>query len=344
MTLFPIVERELRLAARRKSTFRIRSWTAILAILICFVSMFFLWVSSGGRNIAKPLFVNLTGYVFGLSLLAGVFLTSDSLSEEKREGTLGLLFLTDLSGYDVVLGKFVARSLYAFLALAAVLPFMAVPVTLGGVTGAEFWRASLVLLNTLFFSLCAGICVSAFLRDSNRAIANTLGLVLLVTAGLPALGRAFELLAATRSWSVCAWVSPGFSFAHAFERVYATAPARFWWPLLISNSVGLFLLFLAARALPNRWQDSSPQRTAAFSPDHVRIPGRKRLISFRESELTANPVAALAGQDKVIRRFAWLIVAAWALVYFSILTTTSPAVSLFAFGQASGFALFGFSF
>ena len=29
--------------------------------------------------------------------------TADSLSAEKREGTLGLLFLTDLRGYDVVL-------------------------------------------------------------------------------------------------------------------------------------------------------------------------------------------------------------------------------------------------
>jgi len=38
---------------------------------------------------------------FGFTLLCGVFLTSDCLSEEKREGTLGLLFLTDLKGFDI---------------------------------------------------------------------------------------------------------------------------------------------------------------------------------------------------------------------------------------------------
>ena len=41
---------------------------------------------------------------------AGVFLTADCLSEEKREGTLGLLFLTDLRGHDVALGKLLATS------------------------------------------------------------------------------------------------------------------------------------------------------------------------------------------------------------------------------------------
>ena len=32
-------------------------------------------------------------------------MTADCLSEEKREGTLGLLFLTDLRGYDIVVSS-----------------------------------------------------------------------------------------------------------------------------------------------------------------------------------------------------------------------------------------------
>ena len=51
------------------------------------------------------LFTVLNAIAFIFCLLAGVFLTADCLSEEKREGTLGLLFLTSLKGYDVVLGK-----------------------------------------------------------------------------------------------------------------------------------------------------------------------------------------------------------------------------------------------
>ena len=56
------------------------------------------------------LFCILTGSAVFYCLLSGVWFTADCLSEEKREGTLGLLFLTDLKGYDVVLGKLVATS------------------------------------------------------------------------------------------------------------------------------------------------------------------------------------------------------------------------------------------
>ena len=66
------------------------------------------------RGPFRQLFAALAGCAFILCLFAGVFLTSDSLSEEKREGTLGLLFLSSLLGSDIVLGKFSALALNAF--------------------------------------------------------------------------------------------------------------------------------------------------------------------------------------------------------------------------------------
>lgn len=45
-------------------------------------------------ELSKTLFVALGVLALGFCLFAGVFLTADCLSEEKREGTLGLLFLT----------------------------------------------------------------------------------------------------------------------------------------------------------------------------------------------------------------------------------------------------------
>jgi len=125
MTFLPIVDRELRAAARRKSTYRIRCWTAVLAMLAGLLSLPLLVFSTmRGGSLGNPLFTVLSNYGFGLCLLAGVFLTADCLSEEKREGTIGLLFLTDLKGYDVVLGKFMATSLNAFYGLFAVLPIL----------------------------------------------------------------------------------------------------------------------------------------------------------------------------------------------------------------------------
>src|SRR5437773_8436128 len=113
-------------------------------------------------------------------LAAGLFFTSDVLSEEKREGTLGFLFLTDLCGYDVVLGKLLTTSLRGFYALLAFLPILAVTQMMGGVTGAQYWKSSLALVNALFCSLAAGMVISAISRDSQKSLAGTFLLLLLL--------------------------------------------------------------------------------------------------------------------------------------------------------------------
>src|ERR1041385_309256 len=114
MTFLPIVQRELRVASRRKSTYRIRSWTAVAAMGVTFLSLLFFLVTGRARaEIGNVLFANLTACAFGLCLLAGVFLTADAISEEKLEGTLGLLFLAEVNGYDIALGQFGAMLLRA---------------------------------------------------------------------------------------------------------------------------------------------------------------------------------------------------------------------------------------
>jgi ABC-type transport system involved in cytochrome c biogenesis permease component len=113
-------------------------------------------------QIGSQIFSLLSGLALAYALFSGVRCTADCLSEEKRSGTLGLLFLTDLKGYDVVLGKLVANSLEAVYGLVAVLPVLAVPLLLGSVTGSEFWRMNLLLLNALIFSLTCELLISTF--------------------------------------------------------------------------------------------------------------------------------------------------------------------------------------
>src|SRR5687768_938527 len=99
MTFLPVVERELRAASRRRQTYWRRSLAALVTIGICV----WVWLAmSGGaqHQRAQALFYTISGLTFAYSLLAGAGVTADCLSEEKREGTLGLLFLTDLKGYD----------------------------------------------------------------------------------------------------------------------------------------------------------------------------------------------------------------------------------------------------
>ncbi len=89
----------------------------------------------------------------GFCMLTGLMLTAGSIAAEKQGGTIGLLFLTDLKGYDIVFGKLAAHSITAFFGLLALFPIIAVPLLMGGVTGLEFSRMLLVLAVTMLFSL-----------------------------------------------------------------------------------------------------------------------------------------------------------------------------------------------
>ena len=114
--------------------------TGVAAFVLMFVQ------SATPGSTGKITLEVLAWLAFPFVVLEGLRHTADSLSQEKREGTLGLLFLTDLKGFDVVLGKFFALSLTSFYALIALIPALAIPVLLGGVTGAEFWRLVLALM------------------------------------------------------------------------------------------------------------------------------------------------------------------------------------------------------
>src|SRR5437870_4597317 len=152
MIFLPIVGRELRLASRRRGTYWNRAVAALCAILVFAGSLWF-EKQIGPKELGQHVFYVLSALFLVSSLVAGIRYTADCLSEEKREGTLGLLFLTDLRGYDVVLGKLAATSLDAFYGLIAIFPVLAIPLLLGGVLIGEFLRMTVGLANAVFFSL-----------------------------------------------------------------------------------------------------------------------------------------------------------------------------------------------
>src|SRR6266436_6391326 len=189
MTLLPIVERELRVASRRPTTYWLRFLLALGVWALWFLLMTF-GPSAVPVNRGQMVFMSLGALTFAFCLLAGVILTADSLSQEKREGTIGLLFLTELKGYDVVLGKLMATSIHAFYGLGAVLPLLTYSMLVGGVTLGESCRLGLALLAALFFSLSVGMFVSAHSRDARQAMGRTLLALAASAVLLPVLGLA----------------------------------------------------------------------------------------------------------------------------------------------------------
>src|SRR5206468_9192984 len=187
MRFLPIVARELRVAARRHGTYAIRLLAAAAALTVTLWLCLLPTLGQPPSALGKSLFTALSIMAFAYCLLIGPFLTADCISSEKRDGTLGLLFLTELRGWDVVLGKWAATSLAGFYGLVAVLPSLAIPLLIGGVTPGEYGRTALAVVNAIIFSLTAGILVSALSRDQTKAILGSLILVLALSGLVPGL-------------------------------------------------------------------------------------------------------------------------------------------------------------
>src|SRR5688572_22397038 len=156
----PIAERELRIAARSPRTYRGR---LIACVIFGMMTSWMFWImfKVGNLGTVAPQTYAFISHVALLMCMFSASVTADALSSEKRNGTLGLLFLTDLKGYDIVVGKLAAMGLITFYSLIAVIPILAMPVLMGGVSGQSIVRTALTLLNAIFLSLSIGLWVSA---------------------------------------------------------------------------------------------------------------------------------------------------------------------------------------
>ena len=109
LNFWPVVQRELREGARRPVNHRLRFWSVAAGTLLLWIN-----VSTSERPAAQMggwLFASLHTMLLGLILLIVPGLTADCIAREKREGTLGLLFLTPLSAVGIVAGKALAQGL-----------------------------------------------------------------------------------------------------------------------------------------------------------------------------------------------------------------------------------------
>jgi ABC-type transport system involved in cytochrome c biogenesis permease component len=212
MRFLSVAERELRAAARQKRTYRVR-W--ITAVAFFGLQVWMTWAFDGfsTRGAGPTIFKGLSLVTFFYCVIVGATHTADCLSWEKREGTLGLLFLTNLSSAEIVAGKLCSSVLAAVYGLFAVFPLLALPLLLGGVSFGYFWRTILALLNALFFSAAVGFAASVVSVRQFRAIALASGLSLYFCFGLMGLAESLRAFSCPNRWRrhwKTRWRRPGF--------------------------------------------------------------------------------------------------------------------------------------
>jgi ABC-type transport system involved in multi-copper enzyme maturation permease subunit len=313
MTFLPVVERELRTAARRRGTYWSRLGAAVLGWAVA------AWVLIAGSQLGMQtgalVFQVLAVLVFLYTALGGLLATADCVSEEKRDGTLGLLFLTDLKGYDVVFGKLASTSVKIICGVMAVAPALAVSIVLGAVTQDEVARVMLVAVNLLFFFLCTGLFASALCRQDNRSLGLGGILSLALMTGVPAAAR-LHFLHITNP-DVGFIFSPVFGCFTAFDQFHDKFPHDwFWLNFLVTQIFAWTLLGWACRIVPRSWQDSTAGKEAR----------RRSLVKTktvrgtteRKEVLAVNVFLWRAAQPAMQRTMVWLALLAVAVLWFAL--------------------------
>jgi ABC-type Na+ efflux pump permease subunit len=167
LNVWPVVQRELREGARRPVNHRLRFLSAVVGTVL-------LWsVVANYQGAVERLGVYLLGhlhaFILGLILLIVPGLMADCIAREKREGTLGLLFLTPLNAGGIVAGKSLIGALRAFTLWLAMLPIVIIPFLAGGMTWFDAFSAlSLELCGTVL-CLGSGLLASSLARERNTA-------------------------------------------------------------------------------------------------------------------------------------------------------------------------------
>jgi len=318
MTFQPVLERELREASRRSATY----WTRFQVAAAALVPMAFMLTGpvqfGSTAAMGAQTFQLLAFLAFLSAMLAAVRLTADCLSSEKRDGTLGFLFLTDLKASDVVIGKLAATSLNAVYGLLALMPVLTIPVLCGGVTLADVLRLAFVLLNGLFFALSLAMMVSALNWEERKAVGMTVVLLFAIGGGLPLAGSIVESSGGSRT---LAWLlnvaSPGYACRMVMSASYRISPQAFWGSVVVTHVLGWLFLWVTCRVLPHVWQDRPSGGWLLRWREWCRQALMGNPVSratFRRRLLGVNPIFWLASRERRTRWYPWIFLGSVAAI------------------------------
>ena len=322
---FPLITRELRVQSRKRSTYTARvGWgIAALAVLL-FFTLNFPGQSANGRYLLSTIHFCLFAMLFILAPVAA----SDSISREKREGTLGLLFLTRLTPTQVVLGKLAAHYIRLFYIALMMLPFMVLPVLLGGVGVRDFVLSTVTLFTITSAGVAAGLIASALLLNFGVALswAILLAAILGLIAGSSVANAALYLFPSALpnvDLTIRIFVfGPGLMMFPVLASTFVGTP-WLWW-LAAAALLVLSLLFLAfavlfaARKVAQHSEFAGEtRRQIAFRKRFLTpILWRKTFRRLMSRSLDRNPLIWLE------YRTAWARTARWAMILIIIIAET----------------------
>ncbi|MEY2409612.1 MAG: hypothetical protein QOF48_2282, partial [Verrucomicrobiota bacterium] len=312
MTPPPIIERELRLASRRPMTYWSRSGVGLLALVLTLWTISMRFQGAPGVNAGREAFVTLAIVAICSAVATALRLTTPTIAIEKRDGTLGLLFLTDLKPHDIILGKLAVATLTTLHRFLAVLPVLGIPILMGGVTGGDLARLAIVLLNLMFLAATLGMFASTLATDEKGASGLAGSLMILIAAGGPLAGLLALWLDAPPSTSrFLVSLSPGFACVSMISP--AAGLGGFWTSWIAAHLCAWSLLAGTCWILPRVWQDRPATAGRALRNDRRRAWLQGDTVFRRQQRvrlMSINPILWLNSRDRAVRWYPWIFLAA----------------------------------
>jgi ABC-type transport system involved in multi-copper enzyme maturation permease subunit len=218
------------------------------------------------------------------------------LAQEKEDGTLGLLLLSDTRPWQIVLGKLLPSLSWAAMMVLSGLPLLVLCVNLGGVSTPQILATVAILLAATFLGSCLGLCLSACSGTGRRAVVAAVLCGLLLFGALPFALEAWSGFRGAPAWlqGTLPVVSPFHALAVSLS---GTALRKAWWNCAFDVAAALPLLFLAVGRIPRLTRQAERRGIRV-----VRSRGRR-------PALRGNAVAWKERISSLPPRMAWLLCA-----------------------------------
>lgn len=344
MFSFPVITRELQVEARKRGNYWARFFWGLGAMGAVTIAV-----------LVAPQKIQNGAYLFNILhfclavmlLLISPVTAADAISRERREGTLGLLFLTPLKPREIVLSKLGARLFRVFYFWLMFVPFLMLPMLTGGVPLEQFALSIALLVCLLVSGIAVAMIASAMSTNFAAAVFRALFFSVLVnlTIGACAINLPPLLFPATGGFFAqeeAAWVirlfilGPYFILAPGlilewFQQVY---PSKYVIPSLITALIicPLILLrisfWICTRRI-TRYAEASietPRQAAFRKRFFTPVLMKDRFRAAMRRKLQNNPFIWLEYRSPSSRASRWGALLGLACIE-TLLISTNPSLS-----------------
>ncbi len=289
----------------RKERLKLSFWALVLFLLFSLIATL-----TGWNEISLWLFKILLSIGCFLAVVKTFQMTADLFTEDRRNGTLGFLFLAGLRPMELFVGKLGGKALIVVYEILALAPFFAVSFVTGGVSEMLFTGGIAFLITLFLFTLSISTLSSVLTDDAAAAQALAYGLGGIFCLLPFGMHQIFEVMSEGTRMDAVLLFSPVYGGWLIFNDRLSTSALDFWANCLISL-LYVFLIFLAAgRALALVWKrevfaEDLPAWQNKFNQWlHGSIAWRGRIWKEWSEK---NPYVWLAASDRQPVRLCWIV-------------------------------------